>query len=112
MTAMTARHPDLTPMTKIEVVIAGCHAAAVRDLIRSAGATGYTSVSAVSGFGHHGHHQGRLLFNDQAPLEMLITVVPPATAPPLIGALRRLLDSRPGVMFVSDTHVSRPEYFA
>lgn len=109
---MTTSHPDLTPMIKIEVVINGSHAGAVRDLIRGAGATGYTSVSAVSGFGHHGHHQGRLLFNDQAPLEMLISVVPPATAPPLINALRRLLDTTPGVMFVSDTHVSRPEYFS
>ena len=108
---MTNRYSDLSPMTKIEVVIAGAHAGAVRDLIRAAGATGYTSVSGVSGFGHHGPHQGRLLFNDQAPLEMLITVVPPAKAPPLITALRRLLDSTPGVMFVSDTHVSRPDYF-
>lgn len=98
-------------MTKIDVVIDGAHAHAVRDLIRSAGATGYTSVSGVSGFGHHGARQGRLLFNDQAPLEMLITVVPQDKAQPLIDALRRLLTSTPGVMFVSDTHVSRPDYF-
>lgn len=106
-------HPlhGLTPMTKIEVVIPGSHAAAVRELVRSAGATGYTSVSGVSGFGHHGHHQGRLLFNDRAPLELLITVVRPENAETLITGLRRLLNTTPGVMFVSDTHVSRPDYF-
>ncbi|GLP76613.1 nitrogen regulatory protein P-II [Mycobacterium antarcticum] len=98
-------------MTKIEVVIPGSHAHAVRDLIRTAGATGYTAVSGVSGFGHHGHHQGRLLFNDQAPLELLITVAPPGTADTLITALRRLLHTTAGVMFVTDTHVSRPDYF-
>ncbi len=104
-------HPGRTPMTKIEVVIAGSNAHAVRELIRTAGATGYTSVSGVSGFGHHGLHQGRLLFNDQAPLELLLTVVTPENADPLITALRRLLDTTAGVMFVTDTHVSRPDYF-
>ncbi|WP_375481304.1 DUF190 domain-containing protein [uncultured Mycobacterium sp.] len=99
-------------MTKIEVVVTGADAHAVRDLIRTAGATGYTTVSGVSGFGHHGHHQGRLLFNDQAALELLITVVPPDKAAPLITALRRLFDSTAGVMFVSDTYVSRPDYFS
>lgn len=48
---MTA--PALTKMTKIEVVVPGGEAPAVRDLIQSVGATGYTSVSGVSGLGHH-----------------------------------------------------------
>ena len=30
----------------------------------------------------------------------------------LVAGLRRLLDDSPGVMFVTDTYVSRPEYFS
>ncbi len=107
---MTA--PTLTKMIKIEVVVAGSDAPAVRDLIKSVGATGFTSLSGVSGLGHHGYHQGRLLFNQQATLELLITVVPEDKVEALLAGLRPLLDASPGVMFVSETYVSRPDYFA
>jgi len=102
----------LTKMTKIEVVVVGEHAPAVREQFHGAGATGFTSVSGVSGLGHGGYHQGRLLFNQQAALELLITVVPEDKAEALVAGLRRLLDESPGVMFVTDTYVSRPEYFS
>ncbi len=105
-------HEGLTRMTKVEVVVAGADASAVADQFKSSGATGYTTVSGVSGLGHGGYHQGRLLFNDQAALELLITVVPSERAQGLIDGLRTLLDEASGVMFVSETFVSRPEYFA
>lgn len=101
----------LTPMTKVEVVVRGSDGDAVRDLLRAAGARGYTTVSGVSGFGHHGAHEGRLLFNDQAGLVMVITVLPADRAAEAVGGLRQFLDTRAGVMFVSDTYVSRPDYF-
>lgn len=102
---------DLTRLTKIEVVVTGTDAPAVRDLIHACGATGYTSLSGVSGLGHHGRHQGRLLFNQQATLELIITVVPDDRADDLIAGLRPLLSASSGVMFVTDTYVSRPDYF-
>lgn len=103
--------PPLAKMTKIEVVVSGHDAPAVRELIGSVGATGYTSLSGVSGLGHHGYHQGRLLFNQQATLELIITVVPDTKTDALLAGLRPLLDASSGVMFVTDTYVSRPEYF-
>ena len=106
---MTA--PVLTRMTKVEVVVAGSEAPAVRELIRSVGATGFTSLSGVSGLGHHGYHQGRLLFNQQPTLELIITVVPEPKAEALLAGLRPLLDASSGVMFVTETFVSRPDYF-
>ena len=102
----------LARMTKIEVVVSGQDAAAVRDVITGVGATGFTSVSGVSGLGHHGYHQGRLLFNQQATLELIITVVPDDKVEALLAGLRRLLDASPGVLFVTETYVSRPEYFS
>ncbi len=107
---MTA--PTLTKMTKVEVVVSGSDAAPVRELIQSVGATGYTSLSGVSGLGHHGYRQGRLLFNQQAALELIITVVPAEKAEALLAGLRPLLDASSGVMFVTETYVSRPDYFA
>jgi nitrogen regulatory protein PII len=104
--------PTLTKMTKVEVVVPGSEAPAVRDLIQSIGATGYTSLSGVSGLGHHGYRQGRLLFNQQATLELIITVVPAERADALLAGLLPLLDATAGVMFVTETFVSRPDYFS
>lgn len=102
---------DVTRMTKVEVVVSGSEAHAVREIFRSTGATGFTSLSGVSGFGHGGYHQGRLLFNDQATLELLITVVPEERVDALLAGLKPLLSESSGVMFLSETFVSRPEYF-
>jgi nitrogen regulatory protein PII len=104
--------PTLTKMTKVEVVVSGTEAPAVRELIQSVGATGYTSLSGVSGLGHHGYRQGRLLFNQQAALELIITVVPVEKVEALMAGLRPLLDASSGVMFVTETYVSRPDYFS
>jgi nitrogen regulatory protein PII len=102
---------NLTRMTRLEVIVPARDAPAIRELISSAGATGYTSVSGVSGIGHHGQHSGSLLFNEYDTLTMLITVLPPGKAGELIDAVRELLNASSGVMFVADTYVSRPEYF-
>ncbi len=102
---------NLTPMTRVEIVVPARDAPAIRELISSAGATGYTSVSGVSGIGHHGQHSGSLLFNEYDTLTMLITVLPEDKAGELIDAVRELLNASSGVMFVADTYVSRPEYF-
>ena len=102
---------ELTRMQKIEVVVGGDDVPAVRDLFTQAGVTGWTGIDRVSGLGHGGFHSGRGLFNDRAALSMLMTVVPEDRVAPLVAGLRALLEERPGVMLVSDTGVSRPEYF-
>ena len=101
----------LTRMAKVEVVARAGDAGAVREQIEAAGARGFTSVGRVSGLGHHGYHEGGSLFNEQDSLTLMITVVPVDRVDALVGALRSFLELTPGVMFVSDTFVSRPEYF-
>jgi nitrogen regulatory protein PII len=98
-------------MTKIEVVVGGEDSAAVAELFAEVGATGFTALANVSGLGHGGYHQGRLLFNDRNGLALLLVVLPPDRVAELLDGLRALLASRPGVLMVSDTFVSRPEYF-
>ena len=109
--ATTDGREGLAPMTKVEVVVRGEDVAAVEEVFGAAGVRGFTGVSGVSGLGHDGYHQGRLLFNDQATLSMLITVVPDDRAEPLLAGLRALFEDSSGVMFVSDVYVSRPDYF-
>lgn len=103
--------PGLTPMAKVEVVVDGEFVPNVRDLLVSAGATGYTTLHGVSGYGHHGEHEGRLLFNDRNSLALLICVLPPEQVEAVVAGIRRLLDDQHGVVFVSETHVSRADYF-
>ncbi|WP_228549514.1 MULTISPECIES: DUF190 domain-containing protein [unclassified Dietzia] len=98
-------------MTKIEVIVPGSDAPDVRRLIEHSGATGFTTISGVSGLGHHGYREGGLLFNEQETLALLITVIPDHRVDALLVGLRSLLDEASGVMFVTDTYVSRPDYF-
>ncbi|MHB1782716.1 MAG: P-II family nitrogen regulator [Acidimicrobiales bacterium] len=102
---------ELTQMTRVEVVVNGEDMSAATELFSEVGARGFTAVSNVSGLGHSGHHQGRLLFNERSALTLLTVVLPPERAGALLNGLRDLLASRSGVMLVSDTWVSRPEYF-
>ncbi len=102
---------DLTPMVKLEVIVDASDLRLVEDLVRAGGATGWTSLSGLAGFGHGGRHEGRLLFNETGGQSMLITVVPEDRLEELLGGLRALLVGRPGVLFVSETNVSRPDYF-
>ena len=61
--------------------------------------------------GHGGQHEGRLLSNDRNSLSLLISIIPIEQAQDLVAGIRRVLDTTHGVMFVSETHVSRPDYF-
>lgn len=105
------RGPALHPMTKVEVVVEGRDGDLVRTIFDRVGVTGFTMLGNVSGVGHHGFHAGRLAFNDRDGLVMFITVTPEHRTDDLVGRLRELLENRPGVMFVSETRVSRPAYF-
>ena len=104
-------YPGLTLMTRVEVVMHSGDVAMVTNLLASSGVTGYTTLTGVSGFGHSGYHEGRLLFNDTDTLALLLAVMPPDRAAAVIEGVREMLADRSGVMFVSDTYVSRPAYF-
>jgi len=102
----------LTPMVRVEVIIEGEEVPTIRDLFLQSGARGWTAVTGVSGFGHHGEHRGGLLFNDRSSPTWLLTVLPEERAGALIAGIRRVLDDHSGVVFVSETRVSRPDYFS
>lgn len=102
---------EFTTMARIEVVIDGEHIPTIREVLLSAGAKGYTTLHGVSGFGHSGPHEGRPLFNERNSLAMLICVAPPDRVEQIVSGIRQLLDEHHGVVLVSETKVSRADYF-
>ncbi|MGB3737623.1 MAG: DUF190 domain-containing protein [Ilumatobacter sp.] len=100
-----------TTMARIEVVIDGEQIPTVRDLLLAAGANGFTAIQGVSGFGHSGAHEGRLLYNDRNSLSLLISVVQMDRAEAIVAGIRQLLDDHHGVVLISETQVSRADYF-
>lgn len=103
---------NLHPMVKIEVVVNGTDVAGVRAIFEQVGVSGFTMLGNVAGLGHGGFHEGRLAFNDRDGLTLLLSVAPPDLAVELVAGLRVLFAERPGVMFITETRVSRPDYFS
>ena len=101
----------LTPMTRLEVVVDASDVSFVEQLLVAEGVTGWTGVPAASGFGHHGRSEGRLMFNDHTGPTMMVAVLPDAVLDGVLAGMREFFETHAGVMFVSETYVSRPEYF-
>lgn len=102
---------EFTTMARIELVIDAEHIPTIRDLLFAAGAKGYTALHGVSGYGHSGSHEGRPIFNDRNTLVMLICVAPLDRVDPIVAGVRQMLEDHHGVVMVSETKVSRADYF-
>ncbi len=102
---------NLYPMKKVEIVVRGEDLSFVIDLLERADISGYTIVHNLSGKGSHGFHEGHLLFNEEDTLAMVISVMPEEKAMSILEGLTPFLNKHSGVVFVSDTMVSRLEKF-
>jgi nitrogen regulatory protein PII len=102
---------SLVAMKKVEIIVKGEDLPLVEKLLVKANVSGFTIVPNVAGRGHHGIHEGHLLFNDMHTLDMLIAVVPEPIVEPILAGLRVLFERHSGVVFVSDTWVTRQHYF-
>jgi len=96
---------------KIEIIVKGEKLDFVQNLMQQAGAQGHTVIRDISGMGDHGFHEGRLLFNDQSSLIMLVAVAKPDVIEKIAAGLVPLFEKNSGVMFVSDAKVARLEKF-
>ena len=101
----------LTRMVKVEVVVDADDVGFVEQLFTAEGVTGWTGLTGISGAGHHGRHDGRLLFNERSGPTMLVAVLPRERLDGVVAGLTEHFTDHAGVMFVSETWVSRPEYF-
>ena len=102
---------SLVLMKKVEIIVKGEDLHVIEQLLAKANVSGFTIVPNVSGRGHHGMHEGHLLFNDMHTLDMLIAVVPQHLVDPILAGLGLLFERHSGVVFVSDTWVTRKRYF-
>ena len=104
-------HDGLSKMTKIEVVASGADAPAIRELFRTAGATGFTSLSGVRTGRNKSIPPGAAV---QRPSHARVVDHGRRrwrrSSRCSLGCAGELLAESSGVMFV-DTYVSRPEYF-
>ncbi len=105
------RDLNLYPMKKVEIIVRGEDLEFVLDLLEKAGISGYTIVHNLSGKGSHGFHEGHLLFNEEDTLAMVISVMPEEKAKAVLEGLTPFFNKHSGVVFVSDTMVSRLEKF-
>ena len=51
------------------------------------------------------------MFNDHTGPTMMVAVLPDAVLDGVLAGMREFFETHAGVMFVSETYVSRPEYF-
>ena len=96
---------------KIEIIVKGEKQEFIQDLLQQSGATGYTVLRDISGMGHHGFHEGRLLFNDQSSLVMIMAVAGQEVIDKVAAGLAPIFEKNSGVMFVSEANVARLEKF-
>ena len=99
------------PLHKLEVIVRGEQERFVRRLFDESGVTGYTLIRDVAGMGHHGYQEGRLLFNDQASLVVMMTVAAEDAIRRIAAGLKPLFEKHSGVMFVSEAKVVRLQHF-
>lgn len=99
-------------MKRIEIVIEGADLPALRETLTRCGATGFTVLRDVAGLGQHGWREGKMLFNEDASLAMIIAVAPESAVRAIAEELRLLFRTHAGVTFISDVEVLRAERFA
>lgn len=100
-----------SPLKKLEIILEGEHQEFATDLLDHAGVKGYTIVNNLSGKGSHGFHEGHLMFNEDAVLNMIITAVPEDLINPILEGFAPFFNKHSGVVFVSDIQVTRLEKF-
>ncbi|QCU89954.1 P-II family nitrogen regulator [Thiomicrorhabdus sediminis] len=100
-----------SPLKKLEIILEGEHQEFVTDLLDHAGVKGYTIVNNLSGKGSQGFHEGHLMFNEDAVLNMIITAVPEHLVNPIMEGFAPFFNKHSGVVFVSDIQVTRLEKF-
>jgi nitrogen regulatory protein PII len=93
---------------KVEIVIDEAAAEAMVKAIAAAGARGHTLLRDVEGKGDRGVRASDIFSSHNS---LIITVVDDETAKRVVDAAMEILQTRAGVVFVSDVEVVRPGKF-
>lgn len=98
---------NLSPIKKLEIILAGEHQPFVTDLLDRAGVKGYTIINNISGKGSHGFHAGHVSFNEDDSMIMIIAAVSNELVNPILEGLAPFYHDHSGVVFVSTIEVTR-----
>ncbi len=101
------KNVNLSQLKKVEIILEGEHQEFATDLLDRAGVKGYTIVNNLSGKGRHGFHEGHLMFNEDAVLNMIIAAIPEELVEPILEGFAPFFNKHSGVVFVSDIQVTR-----
>ncbi|MEM1355318.1 MAG: transcriptional regulator [Planctomycetota bacterium] len=96
----------MKPVKRIEIVIGAAHARGLTDALKRAGVPGYTLIRDVQGTGDRGDRGGDEL-TDVYRNCYLIVAAPEDVVPPLLEAVRPMLDRYGGMCLVSDGQLLR-----
>jgi hypothetical protein len=93
----------MTPVQRLEIIIAGPHASRVTRFLESHGLTGWTRVAGVTGAGERG-----LQLDDEltgvSSNQLIVAAAPPEDVAPILTELHALLRHCGGVCLVSEAH--------
>lgn len=98
------------PRKRLEMIVELPHLPRFVELLDSSNVRGYTILPSVSGKGSRGAWIPTRL-TDAVDKVMVVAVLDESTAAAVLKKLAPLFDELPGVAFVSDVEVLRPERF-
>jgi len=102
--------PKLTPRKKLELIVDRPHLRQFIEVLEEVGVRGYTVFESASGKGSRGAWVPDRL-TEASDRVQVVAVSDEALVTAAIEALGRLFDDLPGVAFISDVAVLRPERF-
>ncbi|GLQ23764.1 hypothetical protein GCM10007853_16380 [Algimonas ampicilliniresistens] len=96
---------------RLELIIESPALRRAEDLLRDAGATGWTVVPAMSGFGGQTRWSRGTDISEATDMVVLICIADEDVLEPALKTILSMLDRRIGVVNVSDVRVLRPGLF-
>ena len=96
---------------RLELIIESPALRRAEDLLREAGATGWTVVPAMSGFGGQTRWSRGTDISESTDMVVLICIADKEVLEPALKTILTMLDRRIGVVNVSDVRVLRPDLF-
>jgi PII-like signaling protein len=107
---MSQPPPPLHPRKRLELIVDRPHLPRYVRLLEERGVNGYTVLPALGGKGSRGEWNPARL-TDAADRVVVLAVLGEGVVEEVLGDLDALFERFPGVAFVSDVAVLRPERF-
>ncbi|HHD77848.1 MAG TPA: P-II family nitrogen regulator, partial [Campylobacteraceae bacterium] len=90
----------LKELKRVEIILEGEHIDSLKRILEKIEIGGYTIFHNLEGKGAKGYHEGRLLFNEEDALVMLMTVVEEEKMEAIVKGLQPFFEKHSGRIFV------------